>query len=64
MVNLAADPAYPAVLLEHREMLKRHIREQEDPFYTQKVVVDKRWRSHALGYQHHSGPTAPMVAHP
>ena len=64
MVNLAADPAYRAVLLEHREMLKRHIREQEDPFYTQKVVVDKRWRSHALGYQHHSGPTAPMAANP
>ena len=64
MVNLAADPEYREVLLQHRDMLRRHIREQADPFYTQKVVVNQRWRSHALGYQHHSGPTAPMVARP
>ena len=62
MVNLATDTAYCEVLLQHRDMLKRHIRDQADPFYTQKVVVDKRWRSHPPGYQHHSGPTAPMVA--
>ena len=62
MVNLAADPAYRDVLLQHRSMLKRHIHEQQDPFYSLEVVADKRWRSHTLGYQHHSGPTAPMVA--
>lgn len=62
MVNLAADPAYRDVLLQHRAMLKRHIHEQQDPFYSLEVVADKRWRSHTLGYQHHSGPTAPMVA--
>ena len=61
LVNLATDTAYREVLLQHRDMLKRHIRDQADPFYTQKVVVDKRWRSHPPGYQHHSGPTAPMV---
>lgn len=62
LVNLAADPQHREVLLQHRDMLKRHIQQQQDPFYVQKVVVDERWRSHALGYQHHSGPTAPMVA--
>jgi choline-sulfatase len=62
MVNLAMDPAYCEVLLEHRSMLKRHIREQQDPFYSHKVVVDKKWRAHASGYEHHSGPPAPMAA--
>jgi choline-sulfatase len=62
MVNLAIDPAYHEVLLEHRSMLKRHIREQQDPFYSHKVVVDKKWRAHASGYEHHSGPPAPMAA--
>jgi choline-sulfatase len=60
-VNLATNAAYRAVLLEHRAMLQRHVREQRDPFYAQKVVVDKKWRSHAGGYRHHSGPPAPMA---
>lgn len=61
VINLATDPTYRAVLLEHRAMLQRHVREQNDPFYAQKVVVDKKWRSHAWGYRHHEGPPAPMA---
>ena len=61
-VNLAADPARRQVLLEHRALLKRHIREQADPFYSYEAVVDEKWRAHPPGYRHHSGPPAPLAA--
>jgi len=62
MTNLAFDTEYYNTLLAHRALLRQHLREQDDPFYSQQVLVDERWRSHAPGYQNHKGPTAPMVA--
>ena len=61
MVNRAADPAHREVLSQHRAMLGRHIRDTGDPFYSYAVVADERWRSHASGYGHHRGPTAPLA---
>lgn len=61
MNNLAFDAQYRDILLAHRALLQQHVRAQEDPFYSQQVMVDPRWRSHEHGYQHHSGPTAPMA---
>ncbi len=62
MVNLASEAGCRDLVLEHRALLKEHIGEQEDPFYSHQVVVDSRWRAHTSGYHHHSGPTAPMIA--
>ena len=60
--NCAGDKGYRKVLLEHREMLHRHARETSDPYFGLGVQVDKRWRTHKLGYPNHEGPSAPEAA--
>jgi choline-sulfatase len=57
--NLAGDAEYKGVLDKHRRLLDSHIQETGDPFYSYEVKVDKRWRSHAVGYPNHEGPAAP-----
>ncbi len=37
VINLATDPTYRAVLLEHRAMLQRHVREQK-----RSILCDKK----------------------
>lgn len=37
---------------------KNYVANSVDPFFTQEAVIDKRWRSHALGYHHHKGDSS------
>ncbi|MFH1069531.1 MAG: sulfatase-like hydrolase/transferase [Candidatus Glassbacteria bacterium] len=60
--NLAFDGYFRKPLVQHREMLRRHVLQTRDPFFGQAVQVDKRWRSHKLGYPNHEGPSAPEAA--
>lgn len=60
--NLAADAAHAEVLERHRALLRRHVEETGDPYFTQKPEVAPRWRSHPPGYEHHRGPNAVMAA--
>ncbi|MBW7997292.1 MAG: sulfatase-like hydrolase/transferase [Candidatus Glassbacteria bacterium] len=60
--NLTTDRGYRDELEEHRRLLKEHTTAVRDPFFGQGVRVDKRWRSHKLGYQYHEGPSAPEAA--
>ena len=61
MINRATDPAHREVLLQHRAILGRHIRDTRDPFYAYLVVTNERWHSHALDYGQHRGPPPPMA---
>jgi len=54
-VNLAYDPAYSAVLEEHRRMLDDYITRTNDDYRSLKIEVDKCWREHAPGYPNHEG---------
>jgi len=59
--TLIHDTKYAAVLEEHRELLNKHLKKTNDDFLNLSYKVDKRWRSHKLGYPNHKGPAAPMV---
>jgi choline-sulfatase len=59
--TLAHDPAYQAVLEEHRAILDQHLAETADPFLSYEWKADPRWRTHPVGYACHCGPAAPMV---
>lgn len=61
--NLAADEmsAETKDALEHmRRVFRKHLADTEDSFETLSWDVDKRWRSHPVGYQNHKGIAAPM----
>ncbi len=58
MKNLSKDPAFASVLEEMRSRFKNYVANTVDPFFTQEVVVDKRWRSHELGYHNHEGDSS------
>jgi choline-sulfatase len=53
--------AYAHQLSHHRDLLREHIAQSEDPFLHYEVKADPRWRSHPLGYPNHRGPSAPEV---
>lgn len=53
--NLANDPAHAALLAEYREKFANYTQEQIDPFKTQAVKVDPKWRDHKPGYPGHEG---------
>jgi choline-sulfatase len=59
--NLARQPEMVDVLNDHRRRLKEYTQQHSDPYFQLEVQVDPRWRSHALGYQHHDGLAACMV---
>lgn len=65
-INLAvkADSAggseYTAVLEQMRRTFREHLARTQDSFETLAWDVDKRWRSHPVGYQNHQGIAAPM----
>lgn len=61
MRNLVHDPGYKDELDRMRTLFSEYIEESEDPFYSLQVKVDPRWREHKLGYENHTGPTAPEV---
>lgn len=56
--NLAHDPRYTPVLQMHRALLDDYIRRTADDYRSLKVIADPQWRSHKLGYPHHTGPCA------
>jgi len=60
--TLIDDPEYAAGLEEHRKLLRKHVQDTSDPFFSLAVDVDPRWRSHEPGYHNHRGPSAPDVA--
>jgi choline-sulfatase len=60
--NLARFGHYSKELKEHREILREHVRATRDKFFGLGIKVDKRWRSHPLGYQNHQGLSAPEAA--
>lgn len=59
--SLVRDPASLQALSEHRQRLDQHLQTTADPFLALAWQAAPRWRSHALGYQEHDGPAAPMV---
>jgi choline-sulfatase len=59
--TLVDDPAYAETLAEHRALLDEHVKATDDDFFNLAWLADARWRSHRPGYQHHTGPAAPMV---
>lgn len=61
MTNLARDPSYSQVLDEMRNLFAKYISESGDPFYSLSVKADRRWRCHDIGYDKHTGPSAPEV---
>lgn len=60
--NLARFGHYSKELKEHREILREHVRATRDKFFGLGIKVDKRWRSHPLGYQNHQGLSASEAA--
>lgn len=58
MRTLARDPAFRPVLERMRALLERHLRAGGDPYFETAVRIDPRWRSHPVGYCHHTGPSA------
>lgn len=60
--NLAADPQSAAIMVEQRVLFERYLEETNDDFLNMEIKVDERWRSHAPGFHHHQGPTAPQLA--
>ena len=60
--NLARYRQYSRQVREHREILQDHVRAARDKFFGFGVKVDRRWRSHPLGYQNHQGLSAPEAA--
>ena len=56
--NLARNPQYTKILVEHREMLDDYIKRTKDDYRSLKADADKRWRSHTPGYPNHEGPGA------
>ena len=59
--TLVDDPAHAAALETHRRLLTAHLQATADPFFSLTWEADPRWRSHKVGYAHHTGPAAPMV---
>lgn len=57
--NLAGDAEHADVLAECRKLLREHVVESSDPFFTLQVKVDPRWRCHEKGYANHRGCAAP-----
>lgn len=56
--NLAANPEYHEIKKKMREKLDKYIQNNSDPFYSQEVIVNQKYRSHELGYQNHEGETS------
>lgn len=59
--TLTDDPVHAAELEKHRALLKKHLEQTRDPFFSLSPLVAPRWRSHPPGHHHHAGPAAPMV---
>ena len=59
--NLVSDPSYSGVLDEMRQLFAKYISESGDLFYSLPVKADRRWRCHDIGYDKHTGPSAPEV---
>jgi choline-sulfatase len=53
--------SHPNEVMEMRKLLDAYCKETGDPFFSLECHVDKRWRSHELGFCHHEGPAAPEV---
>lgn len=59
--NAVEDQDCKSVLDKMRLLFKQSLEETDDSYLSLEVQVDKRWRSHHLGYQNHEGPSAPEV---
>lgn len=53
--NLAKNPKYIKELNKHRLLLADYIKRTKDDYFSLKVVVDPKYRSHKLGYTNHCG---------
>lgn len=58
MTNLSHKAESAALLEEMRAQFKHYVANNVDPFFTQEAVIDKRWRSHDLGYHNHKGDSS------
>ncbi len=59
--SLVNDPQYGEIVQKHRLLMKKHVEETNDPFFSLGWEADARWRSHKAGYHNHTGPAAPML---
>lgn len=51
--TLHKDAAYAPVLADHHAMLRKHVADTGDPYFSQAVFVPQAFRTHPLGYEHH-----------
>lgn len=63
-VNVAGKAEYKEVLTEMRALFESYEKETKDNFLTLSCEVDKKWRSHKVGYENHRGPAAPEALEP
>lgn len=54
-INLAKNPKYATVLKMHRALLSDYIKKTKDDYFSLKVVVDNKYRSHKPGCVNHVG---------
>jgi len=62
MRTLIHDPHHRDALEKHRALLQQYTEQWHDPFFSLEWTVDERWRAHAPGVEHHTGPSAPEAA--
>lgn len=58
--NLVDSPEYADALRHMRRLMDAYLDETDDPFRSQTWKADPRWRSHEVGWQHHTGVAAPQ----
>lgn len=59
--NVADNPEYEYALKYHRDLLKKHLENTNDNYFSLEAMADKRWRSHTPGYHNHEGIAAPQA---
>ncbi len=58
--NIAKKEEYKNTLYKMRKALHSYLKNTNDPYFSLKVNVDKKWRSHKVSYFKHKGIAAPM----
>lgn len=58
--NVIHEERYLNEIKRHRELFEEYLKSSNDNYRSLNVDVDKKWRSHSIGYLNHRGPTAPL----
>lgn len=58
--NVINNEKYVSEIKRHRVLFEEYLQQSNDDYRRLKVDVDKKWRSHKVGYFNHRGTTAPL----